>query len=362
MRFPSDCVIGSSAVAVPMEKDALFAELAQLDARIRRLETGVDGAVATSWAELYELFGEEMPGADLGLRTADLAAATIAGLAGGVLDLQPAISSALTSEDLHQQLDAAFKQKVKDATGQNGTVSIDNALGGGRNHRLVGPTHDLFRLFSAVRAVQNGQFVSAVKGVRKVNTAYRAGLPPYLKVESPGDALILVLMHWAADFFSAQSLPIPGWSRLAEINERDFVEWLFRAYREGANLRAMVSQFLSNLSGLALISIVLHLYRYIDLFWVTERRPIKLATFNLSNDLRFRWMSRNANLTAMTVSTAHAALAQNFFAWNYMSFVKFFADARAVEKVLDTRHAEIDARTERLLQDLTGSNASCLSG
>lgn len=342
---------------VTMQDDTLLAELALLDSKVRRLEGGVTVPTATSWSELYALVGEPVPGSDLGLRTADLAAATIAGLAGGVLDLQPAVSSALTSEDLHQKIDAAFKGKVTEVTGSNGTVAIDNALGGGLQHRLVGPTHDLFRLFSAVRAVRSGRFVSAVKGVAIFKDSYRDGLPPYVKVESISDALILVLMHWAADFFSAQSLPIPGWSKLTEIDDRDFVRRLFRAYREGTNLRTAVGQFSSNLSGLALISILLHLYRYIDLFWITECQNISLSALNLGKDLRFRWMSRNANLTAMAISSANAMISQNFFAWNYMAFVKFFADAQSVERLLGVRLAELDTRTDVLLRELTRSES-----
>ena len=338
--------------------DALLLELADVETRLRHLEGGPQAALppAGSWEELYALVGTEVPGGQLGLRTADLAAATIAGLAGGVLDLQPAISSALTREDLHQRIDASFKEKARQVTGANGTIAIDNVVGG-REHRMVGPTHDLFRLFTAIHRVRTGDFRSAVKGVLKHKTAYRDGLPDYLKVDSSADALLLIVMHWSADFFSKMSLPIPGWSKLAEVNDREFVMWLFKAYREGANLRAVVSQFASNLSGLALISILLHLYRYIDQLWVTECVPIGGARFNLTNDLRFRWMSRNANLTALSVSTAHSVVTQNFFSWNYMSFCKFYADGRAVERILDSHHVELDDRCDRLLRDLAADGS-----
>lgn len=339
-------------VAADFDDDILM-ELADVESRLRRLEGGsaTAPAPARSWQDLYALVGADVPGGELGLRTADLAAATIAGLAGGVLDLQPTISSALTREDLHQRIDTAFKEKARQVTGRDGTLAIDSAVGG-REHRLVGPTHDLFRLFTAIQLVRTGEFRSAVKGVLKHKTAYRDGLPDYLQVDSAPDALLLIVMHWSADFFSKMSLPIPGWSKLAEVNDREFVMCLFRAYRGGANLRSAVSQFASNLSGLALISILLHLYRYIDLLWVTECVPIKRDHLNLADDLRFRWMSRNANLTALSVSTAHAVVVENFFSWNYMSFCKFYADARAVERILDRHHAELDDRCDRLLRDL----------
>ena len=334
-----------------MSDDVLLDELANLDARLRRLEGGSTASPATSWEELYSITGEILPGRDGHLRTADLAAATIAGLAGGLLDLRASVTTALTSEEFHQRIDAAFKAKAKLITGESGTLAIDNSLGG-PDHRMLGPTHDLFRLFSAINGVRSGRFEAVLEGALSTRESYRAGLPPYLKVESASDALVLLLIHWSADFFSARSLPIPGWSKLAEIDSKEWVQGLMRAYREGANLRAMVSQFVNNLSGLALMSILLHVYRYIDLFWITERRPVEPAALGLSGDLRFRWMSRNANLTALTVSTANVAVTNNFFSWNYMSFCRFYADAKAVERLLDARHVDLDARTDQMLKSL----------
>lgn len=306
---------------------------------------------AATWSDLESNLGLQPMAPGPGLRTPDHVASVFAGLAGGILDLRPQISDALTSEDMHQQLDAAFKERVRAATGRRGTIAIDNAVGG-PDHRLVGPTHDIFRLFKTIRLVREGRFESAVKGVAKSANSYRGGLPPYLKIDDPREALVLVLMHWAADFFSSRSLPLPGWSRLAEVDDREFVSWLFKAYREGANLRTAISQFLSNLSGLALISIILHIYRYIDLFWITERAEFKASHLVLARDLRFRWMSRNANLTALAVTTGNAVLTQNIFNWNYLALMKFVADARAVESMLDKQHGELDRRTDLLLSQL----------
>lgn len=335
-----------------MQRDELLEQLLELEARSARL-LKPDDALATpaTWQELeVRLDLEPLSGAP-GLRGPDHFWSVFSGLAGGLLDLRPQIAESLTSEEMHQHIDAAYKEKVQQVVGRDGTLAVDNVMGG-PEHRLVGPTHDVFRLFRTIQLVRRGEFESAVKGVLKSKGSYRDGLPPYLQVEKASDALILVLMHWAADFFSSRSLPLPGWSKLAEVDNRDFVAWLFKAYREGANLRTAVSQFLSNLSGLALISILLHVYRYIDLFWITERVDVSLSTLRLGRDLRFRWMSRNANLTALGVTTGNALVTQNFFNWNYMAMMKFFADARAVESILDDHHLELDRRTDLLLAEV----------
>jgi hypothetical protein len=331
-----------------MSRDEVLDGLLELEARSARLLHMEPPAVGGGWEDLEVRLGLDPLPHSLGLRGQDHFVSVFAGLAGGLLDLRPQIADSLTNEEMHQRIDAAFKEKAREVTGKNGTIAIDNAIGG-PDHRLVGPTHDLFRLFKTIQLVRRGEFESAVKGVLKFKTSYRDGLPPYLKVDKASDALVLVLMHWAADFFSSRSLPIPGWSKLAEIDDRDFVAWLFKAYREGANLRTVVSQFLSNLSGLALISIILHIYRYIDLFWITEKAEFSAARLRLNKDLRFRWMSRNANLTALGVTTGNALITQNIFNWNYMAMMKFFADARAVEGILDAHHAELDRRTDLLL-------------
>ena len=334
----------------PSDEDILQ-ELSALERRSAGLLGQGNGLAAESWEDLERSLELQPMVSDLGLRAPDHFASVFAGLAGGILDLRPAIADALTSEEMHQQLDGAFKERLREATGKSGTIAIDNAVGG-PDHRLVGPTHDVFRLFKTVKLVREGRFESAVKGVSKEAASYRRGLPPYLKVDDPKEALILVIMHWAADFFSSRSLPLPGWSRLAEVDNREFVSWLFKVYREGANLRTAISQFASNLSGLTLISILLHVYRYIDLFWITERAEFSASRLIMRQDLRFRWMSRNANLTALAVTTGNVAITRNIFSWNYLALIKFFADARAVESLLGDRHAELDKRTELLLREL----------
>lgn len=334
-----------------MQRDDLLEKLIELETKSARLLQPDDALPPpTTWQELESRIGLDPLSDSPGLRTPDHLASILSGLAGGFLDLRPQIAASLTSEEMHQRIDAAYKEKVKQIIGREGTLAIDNVMGG-PDHRMVGPTHDVFRLFQTIQLVRRGKFESAVKGVLKHKDSYRDGLPPYLQVEKAADALVLVLMHWVADFFSSRSLPLPGWSKLAEVDNREFVDWLFKAYREGANLRTTVSQFLSNLSGLALISILLHIYRYIDMFWITER--VEISTLSLSRDLRFRWMTRNANLTALGVSTGNTIITQNLFNLNYMAMIKFFADARVVESILDSNLLDFERRTDILLSTLT---------
>jgi hypothetical protein len=335
-----------------MPRDEVLDELAVLEARSRQMLVLEEHDQADDWRKLALLLDvENGSGQEFGLRTADHVVSVFSGLAGGMLDLRPGITKALTSEEMHARLDKAYKDRVREITGRRGTVAIDNVIGG-RWHRMVGPTHDVFRLFRTIELVKNGQFESAVKGHKILRESYRNGLPPYLKVDSTSEALVLVLMHWAADFFSHESLPIPGWTKLAEIDDREFVMWLFKTYREGSDLRVLVSQFLSNMSGMTLVAILLRVYRYIDLFWITEKVEFSAGVLRLSDDLRFRWMSRNAALTAFTVSSGSAAISQDVFKLNYLALMKFFADARAVERLLDVSNKELDQQTDWIAAEL----------
>ncbi len=335
-----------------MSNDEVLDALIELEARSSELlKLNSEQGRPQTWEDLETRLGLDPLPNTLGLRGQDHFVSVFAGFAGGALDLCPKVVDCLTSENMHQMLDKAFKAKLRKVIGGEGMVPIDNAMGGA-DHRLVGPTHDILRLFKTIQLVRRGEFESAVKGVLKVKDSYRDGLPNYLKVDNTSDALILVLMHWAADFFSARSLPIPGWSKLAEINDHDFVNWLFKMYREGANLRMLVGQFISNLSGCALISIIIHIYRYIDIFFITKNADFLPSRLQLTNDLRFQWMSRNASLVAVGVSAGYAIATHNPFRCNYMAMMKFFANAQSVEKILDAQHLEIDRRTEQLLKEV----------
>lgn len=339
-------------------EDELLKRLSDLENRTSVLLGESPRSSASSLDELARRLG--ISPEDDGLTTAphEHFVSVFAGTVGGVLDLggislRERISDSLTSEEMHQRIDGLFKKKMGELTGGRGTVAIDN-IRGGADHRLVGPTHDVFRLLKTIHGVRSGTFESNVKNVRILTERYGSRSNAYLKVESTSDALFLVLLHWAADFFSSRSLPIPGWSLLAEIDDQKFVTWLFRAYREGANLRTAISQLLSNLSGVALISVILTVYRYADLFFITEKIPFSIERLNLGRDYKYRFLSRNAALVATGVSTGNALLTQDFFNWNYVAMMKFWSDGRAVNAILDARLREIDQRTERLLVELGG--------
>jgi hypothetical protein len=271
-------------------------------------------------------------------------------LAGGILDISKPLSDGMTNERVHQRLDRMSRARASAASG-GGLPAIDNPAGG-PDHRLVGPTHDVARLFKALRAVREGRIEYARDGVRMAATQYSADSQQYAQISGVGDAAVVLVLHWAGDFFSKRSLPIPGMSKLASLGRPELVKKLFEAYRAGANLRTLVSQFLSSLSGVALIGILVTVFRGIDRIWISaSHRPLD-AFLGLAADVRFRIMSRNANLVALALSTGAAAVQQNIFRLNHLALARFVADGYALERMLGQRIKDADARTDRILGQL----------
>lgn len=119
---------------------------------------------------------------------------------------------------------------------------------GGPAHRVRSAGHDVGRLFAAVSQVRAGVFRGVrwedhVKILEEVTTT-RSGLP-FKSASDPSEALALLMKHWAADFVTPMSLPLPGWTLLYEMPDRDLRKFAHRAYAgaapgEGLNLRSGV--------------------------------------------------------------------------------------------------------------------------
>lgn len=119
---------------------------------------------------------------------------------------------------------------------------------GGPAHRVRSPGHDIGRFFNALNQVRTGTFVGtwwedSQRIVEQVTTT-RSGMP-FAHAEEAHLALALLLKHWAADFVTPMNLPLPGWSLLYEMPNRDLRKFAHDAYAgtnsgDGLNLRSGV--------------------------------------------------------------------------------------------------------------------------
>lgn len=138
---------------------------------------------------------------------------------------------------------------------------------GGPDHRVRSSGHDLGRILSALRQIRDGQFRGVVwsDGER---TTFTTSPGQYTPVDALGEALILWGKHLAADFLTPMSLPMPGWTWLYELPDREVRKFAHTAYRgsvlgQGVNARSgLVTPMLSYLSTETIIRTHVHARAY----------------------------------------------------------------------------------------------------
>lgn len=117
---------------------------------------------------------------------------------------------------------------------------------GGPAHRVRSAGHDIGRFFNALNQVRHGTFEGTTweNGKRIVEhvATTRSGMP-FASAPESHLALALLLKHWAADFVTPMSLPLPGWTLLYQMPDRDLRKFAHEAYAgtnrgDGLNLRS----------------------------------------------------------------------------------------------------------------------------
>lgn len=117
---------------------------------------------------------------------------------------------------------------------------------GGPAHRVRSAGHDIGRFFNALNQVRTGTFQGTWwedgERLTEVVSTTRSGMP-FAQASQPHLALALLLKHWAADFVTPMGLPLPGWSLLYEMPDRDLRKFAHDAYAgtntgDGLNLRS----------------------------------------------------------------------------------------------------------------------------
>lgn len=115
---------------------------------------------------------------------------------------------------------------------------------GGGNHRGRTFGHDLIMFPLAIYMLCSGKFID---GYYKNNiytpimTTLNQNGNSYSKL-SFDKSLIEYLLHMIADFFSAKSLPIPGFSLLSHFDQHDIRKFANNLYEDGLNLRNLAIQ------------------------------------------------------------------------------------------------------------------------
>ncbi|WP_051027758.1 hypothetical protein [Nocardia higoensis] len=152
---------------------------------------------------------------------------------------------------------------------------------GGPAHRVRSAGHDIGRFFTALDQIRTGTFEGTWwdDGQRMVTqvTATRSGLP-FQQAPEPHTAVALLMKHWVADFVTPMSLPLPGWTLLCEMSNRDLRAFANDAYAgsntgDGLNLR---SGIVTPGLGMLATEVVIRTHSHLDAYRSTG--STRLAT------------------------------------------------------------------------------------
>lgn len=174
----------------------------------------------------------------------DLVVVGVAGLLGALANLYDTQLDAKVLEGLSwlKKTDLITRWE-QDAQGM--PIDYMGSKFGGPGHRGLSAGHDVGRFFNALNQIRRGTFEGTYweYGERLVResttTPFGSG---YTQVEWPF-ALAQLLKHWVADFVTPMSLPLPGWTLLRDMPDRDLRTFAQEAYAgdyrgSGLNLRS----------------------------------------------------------------------------------------------------------------------------
>ncbi len=195
---------------------------------------------------------------------------------------------------------------------------------GGPAHRVRSAGHDIGRFFAALGQIRTGTFEGSWwddgQRVLEQVTRTRSGLP-FAAAPDPHHAVALLLKHWAADFVTTMSLPLPGWTLLCEMPNPELREFANDAYAgtnsgDGLNLR---SGLLTPGLGMLATEVVVRTHTHLAAY--RSRGTARLTT------------AAAAKHTEMLLA-AHAAAGA-------ISLSKTAAAAAAGEAVVAARHLDV---------------------
>lgn len=252
----------------------------------------------------------------------DLVVVGVAGLLGALANLYDTQVDAKVLEGLSwlKKTDLITRWE-QDAKGM--PIDYMGSKFGGPAHRGLSAGHDVGRFFNALNQVRTGTFEGTYweYGERFVRESTTTPFgTPYPEVEWPL-ALAQLLKHWVADFVTPMSLPLPGWTLLRDMPDRELRAFGQEAYAgdyrgSGLNLR---SGLLTPGLGMVATEVIIRTHTH-------------LAAYNETGSPRLAAAS-SAKRTEMLFA-AHAAAGA-------VSLSKTAAAAIAGETVVAARHLNV---------------------
>ena len=240
----------------------------------------------------------------------DLVVVGVAGFLGALANLYDTQVDAKVLEGLSwlkkTDLITRWEQNAK-----NMPIDYMGSKFGGPGHRGLSAGHDIGRFFNALNQVRTGTFEGTYweYGERFVRGAATTPFgTPYAQVEWPF-ALAQLLKHWVADFVTPMSLPLPGWTLLRDLPDRELRAFGQEAYAgdyrgSGLNLR---SGLLTPGLGMVATEVIIRTHTHIDAYRATRRARLTAANSAKRSEML---LAAHAAAGAVSLSkTAAAAIA-----------------------------------------------------
>lgn len=183
---------------------------------------------------------------------------------------------------------------------------------GGPAHRGLSPGHDIGRFFGALNQIRTGTFSGTYweDGIRftESRSSPRPGGRPYDPVTDPYEAIALLMKHFAADFVTDMSLPLPGWTYFRDVPNKELRRFAQRAYAgttpgagDGLNLR---SGLLTPGLGMIATEVLIRTHVHLDAYRATGDPRLAPAAQAKRNEML---LASHAAVGAVSVSKTAAA-------------------------------------------------------
>jgi hypothetical protein len=166
----------------------------------------------------------------------------ISGILGGLADIFVGMPGGYKEINVKNNSFLGLGEQLKNYDLSNNIIDTqipNTSLG---DHRLYSYGHDLFRFTNASSMIKNGE------GVLGIIPSF--GEMPLISLDptpsNEWDSAIILLLHLFKDFWTKRSLPLPGSTAIANLNNNEMPEIIRDLYRNHeVNLRQLTGQLLS---------------------------------------------------------------------------------------------------------------------
>ncbi len=169
----------------------------------------------------------------------------VAGILGGLIDIFLGKPGGYREPKIKDESYFGLGKKLKEFDVKNNPIDMQIPGSSSGDHRLYSYGHDLFRFSKSLQLIMKG---TGAVGIDGVGGELSLGQIPsgYSPPDTLWKAALILLLHLYKDFWTARSLPIPGSTIIANLNNNEMPKILDDlTNKHEVNLRQLSGQVLS---------------------------------------------------------------------------------------------------------------------